>query len=341
MQRMQIAVAGMLAAAIFLSGCISERDPFPTLVESPTPAPALVGATGVELIVFPDDDTSVLLDRVSAARKRVYVTIYLLTDTRVVDALKRAVANGADVRVLIEAEPFGAAATAKAAIERLNRAGIVYKTANPIFRLTHQKTFVIDDQVVILTANMTKSSFTRNREFGVVHADERDVEEIARAFDADWTRGAFEPRSAVLGWSPVNARQRIDTVIRSAQRTLTIYAASAKDDAQIALIAAARKRGVDVRVLTSPPRDVDGGEPELPDLDLLQRSGVKVRYLKSPYVHAKTFTADGNLAFIGSINMTAQSLDFNRELGILVSDPDALARLNATFEADWAKATDR
>jgi phosphatidylserine/phosphatidylglycerophosphate/cardiolipin synthase-like enzyme len=332
----------LLAAAIVctLAACGVERDPFPRLVETPAPEPAVTGASGVELLVFPDDDEQLLIERIDAARTRIYVKFYLLTDPRIFDALTNAERRGVDVRVLIEASPFGAANTASAAIDKLKRAGIDYKTANPVFRLTHEKSYVIDNTAVILTANATRSSFTRNREFGVVHALESDVDEIVRAFEADWRRDSFEPRSPNLGWSPNNARARIDSVITSARKTLIVYAASTSDDEQIALLGAARKRGVDVRVLTSPGRD-DAGDRINEDLDNLQRAGVSVRYLSSPFVHAKVVAADGNLAFVGSINMTTQSLDFNRELGILIADSDALSRIGQVFEKDWAKAVER
>jgi cardiolipin synthase A/B len=328
------------AFACTLTACGVERDPFPTLVETPAPPSARGGATGVELLVFPDDDEQLLIDRIDAATQRVYVKFYLLTDQRIFDALSRADRRGVDVRVLIEANPFGAANTASAAIDKLKRAGIDYKTANPVFRLTHEKSYVIDNTAVILTANATRSSFTRNREFGVVHALDADVDEIVRAFDADWRRDSFEPRSANLGWSPHNARERIDAVIVGARKTLVVYAASTSDDEQIALLGAARQRGVDVRVLTSPGRG-DAGDRINEDLDNLQRAGVSVRYLSSPFVHAKVFMADGQIAFVGSINMTTQSMDFNRELGIVIADGDALARISQVFEKDWVKAVDR
>jgi phosphatidylserine/phosphatidylglycerophosphate/cardiolipin synthase-like enzyme len=41
--------------------------------------------------------------------------------------------------------------------------------------------------------------------------------------------------------------------------------------------------------------------------------------------------------FIGSENFSQTSLDRNRELGILVTEPEILERLHTTFEADWTK----
>ena len=48
-----------------------------------------------------------------------------------------------------------------------------------------------------------------------------------------------------------------------------------------------------------------------------------------------TSQCQGNCA-VGSENISAQSLDQNRELGIIVSDANVLSRLQTTFQKDWA-----
>ena len=53
------------------------------------------------------------------------------------------------------------------------------------------------------------------------------------------------------------------------------------------------------------------------------------------YVHAKAIVADGQRAFVGSENLSAASLDHNREVGVIVADRRAIATIAATFAADW------
>lgn len=317
-----------------------------TPVVTPAPSPTLPGnpaggAQNVELIVLPNDGEAVIADRVAQAKQRVWMKMYLLTDTRLIDALKQAKANGADVRAMIEEDPYGGGTAAKTAHERLKRAGIETKYASPAFRFTHEKSFVIDDEALILTANQTRSSVTRNREFGVVIDDASEVAEIMAAFDADWNRAAFTPHSRDLVWSPTNSRDRLIAFIQSASKTLDVYAASTQDDGVIQALADTARRGVTVRVLTSPARGEDAEDASDADLDNLDRGGAIVRQLKSPYVHAKVLVADGVRAFVGSQNISATSLDFNRELGLIFVDPDAVARVRATFQQDWDKATER
>ncbi len=332
-----------LLAGLLLVGLLALRNqlfpsaqPAPTPALTPTGAATLPGATGIELHIYPEDDEQALLDLIGQARQRVYMKVYLLTDEQVIDAMKRAMNNGAQVRAMLEEKPFGGAGTTKQMFEKLKQAGVDVKYTNPTFRFTHEKSFVIDDQAVIMTANMTKAAFTRNRELLVITRDPADVAEVAAAFEADWNREAFTPQRPHLVWSPVNSRERINQVINTATRTLDVYAEVAEDTRQIALMTEAVQRGVVVRLVTSPSTT---GESK--GLDALQAGGVKVRYVRSPYIHAKMFVADGAFAYTGSENITTTSLDFNRELGILLSDGPAIQRMLEAFEKDWNKGVER
>ncbi len=57
--------------------------------------------------------------------------------------------------------------------------------------------------------------------------------------------------------------------------------------------------------------------------------------MTSPYVHAKAFVADGRTVFVGSENISATSLDDNREVGIILSNSSIARRIETTFNADW------
>ncbi len=343
-------VFALVAGAYVLINPTSPTPPTPprTPAVSVTLAPisdldTMPAAARVELFSFPETDEQVLLDRIASARSRVWMKMYLLTDPRVIDALVQARNNGADVRAMVEQNPFGGGSSARQAFDKLNAAGINTKYANPVFRFTHEKSFIIDDTIFILTANMTKSAFSRNREFGIIHVDSGDVGEAVAAYNADWSREKFMPQrsQSALVWSPVNARPKLMQLVGAAQTSLLVYAELAQDDPIIDALIQAQKRGVQVRFLISPSSQGEDDDANKVDLDKLQRGKVKVRYLKSPYMHAKAFLADDTLAYIGSINLSTGSMEFNRELGILFKDRTALRLLDEIFEKDWNKATER
>jgi phosphatidylserine/phosphatidylglycerophosphate/cardiolipin synthase-like enzyme len=44
---------------------------------------------------------------------------------------------------------------------------------------------------------------------------------------------------------------------------------------------------------------------------------------------------DGHLAYVGSHNLSAGSLDENREVGIVTDDSMVVSTLETTFSGDW------
>ena len=56
------------------------------------------------------------------------------------------------------------------------------------------------------------------------------------------------------------------------------------------------------------------------------------------YMHAKLIIVDQRLAFVGSQNFTRESLNYNREVGILIKNANVVKTLTTTFMADWKGA---
>jgi phosphatidylserine/phosphatidylglycerophosphate/cardiolipin synthase-like enzyme len=59
----------------------------------------------------------------------------------------------------------------------------------------------------------------------------------------------------------------------------------------------------------------------------------------TPYVHAKVIVVDGARAYVGSANFTANALDANREVGLVVRDPATLATIARTIDSDFRAGT--
>lgn len=156
------------------------------------------------------------------------------------------------------------------------------------------------------------------------------MRQISALFRADWDRLPVALHDANLLISPSNARHKLLTMIAAARRELDVYEEEIADSGVERALIGAHKRRVRVRFLLA-----WGASPK--DALLLARSGVEVRELRSPYVHAKLVEVDGREAFVGSENLSAISLDRNRELGVLIRGPQ-LARMVQTFDADWQRA---
>jgi cardiolipin synthase len=119
----------------------------------------------------------------------------------------------------------------------------------------------------------------------------------------------------------------------------TLYIANAyfvPDDDFRDLLTDARKRGVDVRVLTTgPATDIKStryaGRARYEEL---LRAGVRIWEYQPTMIHAKTIVADGLWTSIGSLNFDNRSLAFNNESSLLVLDSAFGAMNDSLFLRD-------
>ena len=317
-----------LAIALLVAGC------------QVTPAPSPPGSNGggaevAATVVEPDDGARPIVEFIGQAKSSLDVGVYLLSDRDVIDAIRGAGQRGVRARVMLEEHPFGGGQGNATVYRQLEQAGIQVKWGNPTYRFNHEKVIVVDRKsVAIMTLNLTRSAFTRNREFAVITDEAAKVGEVQGIFDADWERRGFKPGDPDLVVSPENARGKLVGLIGRAQRSLDIYAEEMNEREIEGAIADAARRGVKVRVIMSPP---DAGEKDSSQRGRqgIARAGAEVRLLEKPYVHAKIVLVDRKTVFVGSENFTATSLDQNRELGLLVASSATLERIQVAFEKDW------
>lgn len=292
------------------------------------------------LVTEPDDGVQPVLDAIAHASKSVDLVIYELEDPEVEQALVDASAHGVAVRVLMQdVNTYGTHPNQKA-YDFLKSHNVLVKWAPGYFSLTHQKTLVTDagesDQsALIMTFNLSPKYYDSSRDFGVRDTDPQDVQAIESAFNSDWDgTQQIAPNGRDLVWSPGSSATLLN-LIQSASSTLEIYNEEMADPRITQALEQAAARGVDVRVTMTYATNWK------PDFNELTQAGVNVRTYASSasrYIHAKMVIADTSRAFLGSENFSGQSLDSNRELGILISRPDILASLEKTFDSDWTAA---
>ena len=300
------------------------------------PAPLAEGE--LALFIQPDAGRAPILDALREARRSIHVVTYLMTDSEIATALKEAAQRGVEVRVMMEQEPYGGSDTNLEMATALQQAGVHFSWDSPTINYLHQKSIVVDGEVAfILTGNLTRSSFSSNRDVGVITRDPNHIAEILRVFQADWRREGVDLSQSLLYWAPDNSRERLLRLIDEARTSIDLEQSSMQDTEIIQHLIAAAQRGVQVRYLSTPHIPIEEDTNEA-GRERLRQGDVAVRYLHDPYIHAKTFLFDRRIGFVGSQNMTANSLDFNRELGIAFNDPEAVQQLAAQFTLDWEQA---
>lgn len=283
------------------------------------PAP-VSAAGGPGLVVEPDDGMAPIYHLMAAATRSLDMTMYQLADPRAVAVLEGDAARGVRVRVLLD-QAFGMRLVNGPDASALSAHGVAVRWA-PAGTIFHQKTFTIDDRVtVVMTLNLVAEDEATSRDFAVVSTDRTVVSAVEAVFARDW-RSTGPPASVfgseaggtVLVWAPGALGQILD-LIGEAHRSLLVETEELSDRAVVDALAAAARRGVRVQLVMTWSREWSRA------LATLAAAGVAVRvYAPSArlYIHAKVMVVDGRTAFVGSENFSWESLQANRELGIVV-----------------------
>ncbi len=314
-----------------------------------------VALAAPKLLIQPRDGIAPILERINAAKTSIRHKIYLFTDSRqdVIDALAAATKRGVDVRILLEREPSGTSGGNTAIFLKLKEAGLNVQLSRAFkFVFIHEKSFVFDDrEALISTANITGSSFGANREYQVVLDEPALVKEIVDVFEADWKGEDIDLKNAKLVWSPSqvksnglvrgNSREKLIALIRSARTSLLIQQQSMADEEIIREIQTVSRQGIPV-TLVGPPQELTDTY-YYAGAERLRGAGVKVKYLLTNYVHAKVIIADKTRALVGSINLSGNSINANRELSVILEKStasEAVDALVAQIELDASKSVD-
>jgi cardiolipin synthase A/B len=314
----------------------------------------------LRLIDEPAAGMSPIYDLLSSAKTSVDLVIYQRDDPRVTQILDTDAARGVDVRVILDqSSDLGIKAYNQPAYDTLSANGVHVEWASTVYTHTHEKAFVIDGTTaVIMTLNFSDEYYSTSRDFAVVDTDPADVASIESVFNYDFaipsTRSYnVDPPGSDLTWSPSNPdyppRPRgtgttgessadLLAVIDSATTTLSVENEEMDDYRVIDALVDAAARGVRVHVVMTYDSAYLGAWRELTD------RGVQVATYKADaalYIHAKVIVADQGLAdqrvFIGSENFSATSLDDNRELGIVTTDPSIVAEVGDQVELDFTR----
>jgi hypothetical protein len=293
-------------------------------------------ASDFSLLVLPDQGESAIYSFVSSATSSIDVTIYELKDTTLENDLVSREKAGVDVRVILDQ----AQKTYNTAAYNLLTAGGVGVTySSTAFTYTHQKTITVNnDESYISTGNFDTTYYATSRDYGVFDTDPNDVAAIVAVFNADYAKTSITPSDGDdLVWSPTDSQTRLLALINGAQHSLDIEQEEFSDTAIVNAIVAAENRGVTVRVVVEDPSSYTS------ELNEITAAGGKVTGYSSTtgfYIHAKAIVADYGTStakvFVGSENFSANSLNDNRELGLITTDPGVLSGVESTFSGDFS-----
>jgi phosphatidylserine/phosphatidylglycerophosphate/cardiolipin synthase-like enzyme len=289
-------------------------------------------AEALQIWTLPEAGSKPFVAAIDGANDSIRVMIYELGEGPILDALERKARSGVPVRVILD----GARAEVNQRFrERLLAAGARVHWSSPEFAFTHAKTMILDQAVALIsTGNFGEESLATERNYVARDADPDDVAVLVRLFDADWRSKRPDLRCTRLLIAPVNARQRLIDLIDSASATLDIESMTLSDDEVRAAVVARAASGASVRVLLGAPDWVESSEESAAGL---LAHGIPVRFLRSPNVHVKSIVVDGLRVFLGSENLTYNSLANNREIGLITDEQAVVESMSTTFATDWKR----
>jgi phosphatidylserine/phosphatidylglycerophosphate/cardiolipin synthase-like enzyme len=309
--------------------------------------------SSVRVIVEPNGNhASELSSAINGAQQSVYMTMYQIDNSTMINALVGRKQAGLDVEVVLDGSSTNKSWNTPA-YNTLHNAGVAVVWSNPNFTYTHEKTVIIDAKTAwIMTMNLNVSPPSSNREYLAIDTDPSDVAEATAVFKADHALQTITP-SGKLVVANNNARPLLVAMIDSATRTLDLELEELSDldlHGVVNAIARAGVRGVTVRIVLA------AGTPtttQMQAINELKPRGVHIVVTgpsssggssTNPYIHAKAGVVDcvaGTcaLGFVGSENFSGGSLGYNRELGVLIDNATELAKIEATINSDFGRGT--
>jgi cardiolipin synthase len=263
------------------------------------------------LITSTAERKSVVLDVIRQARREIKLSLFRCNDPDVFEELSRATARGVAIDVLVTARAKGDRSKLEKLWRRLEETGAsLHPYGDPVVKY-HAKYMVADDgPAMVASLNLTRKCFARTLDAVVLTHDACVIEGLERLMHAD-RHGlpAPEDLSERLIVGPERARRQFTNLIKDARTSIRLIDAKLSDPDLVTLLNTKRATGVAVEVLDS------------------KRLGD----LKS---HGKIMVIDDRIAVVGSLALAALSLDFRREVAIIVDEPSAVAEAMALFRSN-------
>jgi cardiolipin synthase len=283
----------------------------------PAPSPRAAKPGGERLVLEPGRRRDALLGVIASAKRRLVLSLFRCDDLTVLDALASALERGCDVEAILTKRAKGGKKRLKKLWGALEEMGaVVTWYADPVVKY-HAKYLVADETTaVVTTLNPTERCFSRTWDCLLITDDPPVVRGLLAIFRAD-TTGAPLSMSRALGSrlivGPERSRAEYRRLISSATRSIRILDHKLSDPDLVALLRERRAEGVTVSVV-----------------------GYQALGLLEP--HGKMMILDESRAVMGSTALSTLSLDFRREVSVVIENAALVKQLNGAYQQMSAKA---
>ncbi|MCF7906347.1 hypothetical protein K9L04_00250 [Patescibacteria group bacterium] len=286
------------------------------------------------LYTLPEENgEKILINYLNLAKEEVNINIYLFSNKKIIEKIKNLAKNNVKINIIIEKEPFGGGyLNYKTVSELSNIKNIEIKNIINIYSLNHAKYIIIDGKIsIIMTSNLTGSGLNSSRDFIFVTKDKEITKSLNNLFKSDFEIKYFWERNLPenLVVSPINSRKILEILIKNAKNRLELYAENFNDERIINLLNKKSEENVKIKIILS--EDISSNKYTIKKFN----KNIETKLIKKPYQHSKVIIVDKKILYIGSINFSMQSMDQNREVGIILKEKKFIKRIEDIFEKDW------
>ena len=260
------------------------------------------------VITSPDDRRTAVVDVIRQARARIGLSLFRCNDKEIFAELAGAVSRGVAVEVLVTSRARGGKKKLKKLWDALEATGAAISPYTDSVVKYHAKYVVADEGPALVSSlNFTRKCFGKTCDAIVITHDPEVVTGLRDLMAADREGRPVPdtvPPRLIIG--PERARRQFTALIEQARTSIRLIDAKVTDPGLVALLNARRAAGVNVEIY---------GAKRYADL----------------LSHGKMMLTDGRTAVVGSLALAALSLDFRREVAVVVEEPAAVAEIAELF----------
>lgn len=273
-----------------------------------------------------------IVSKMDNSKKRIYLEVYMLTENKLKDALKRAKNRWIDVKVVLEKNPYMAFNINNKTYDFLakNNVAVVWSNLEN-YALNHSKFILIDDELVLASWNFTHSTFYFNRDIFLFIKDKAILAIFEKIFDLDFRWEKLSPYDDSLVLSPDYSRNKIETLFKWATKNIDMYFPYLADESLKKILFDKSKAWIKIRIITDKVALKDDSDV----IEEFRQAWIEIKALKKDKEHAKAVLVDSKYLYIWSINFSTSSLDKNRETWILLINKDIINNFEELFKKDY------
>lgn len=287
--------------------------------------------------IFYTPDEKVLeniVENINNSSKKIYIEVYMFTEKRIREALKKAKNRWVEIKIIMEKNPYMANSINNKSFDffKKNNINVKYSETKNYF-LNHTKILIIDDLSIISSWNLTYSTFTKNRDFFIFSKDKTIKKSLENIFLDSFSAKKIWFYNENLLLSPFYSREKIEKLFLEANKEIKIYMQYLKDEKiNKLLIKLKKEKNIDIQIILDKTAENDEN-----NIDLI-KNWIKIKKYNWPKMHSKAILVDNKYLYIWSINFSEYSLDKNKEIWILLKNEYILQKFFKIFKKDYNSA---